>query len=333
MDTSSEFLEKSIKTSYLHDLIQNLSQTTVYEQNVLSNINQSKIYFLHIPRTASDSIRTHLIGRTALLDDRSSYHDGSFEKNLLLTDDDIQRFKDYFIIKGFYSYDDLSKYKIIDQKTNRLITIFRHPIERILSLYEFSEHGLLFPSVNRSLSLKEFLLSNNSIIQSLINNSMTWQIGFHLLMNKRQSFLQPHSIFDQAKEHLNRFEFIGFYENLMYDYNELNSRIFSKLNHRSYWLDLLFNLGSWFGFYRMRVLKYSARIKHDESIRTILHQLTFYDMKLYDYAKEHIRHLDFVMFESYFQVLLFISLRICFILVFIIVFCLGVKNKKSIKRF
>ena len=134
MDSSSEFLEKSIKTSYLHDLIQNLSQTTVYEQNVLSNINQSKIYFLHIPRTASDSIRTHLIGRTALLDDRSSYHDGSFEKNLLLTDDDIQRFKDYFIIKGFYSYDDLSKYKIIDQKTNRLITIFRHPIERISTI-------------------------------------------------------------------------------------------------------------------------------------------------------------------------------------------------------
>lgn len=335
IDTSFEYAEKFIKTSYLHDLIQSLSATTTtYEQTSLLNMNQSKIYFLHIPRTASDSIRTHLIGLTPLLYDQSSYNRRPFENNLLITNEDFEQFKNYFIIKGFYSYDDLSKYKIFDQKTNRFITILRHPIERILSLYEFSRHGSLFPSLNRSISLNEFLTINDSIIQSLINNSMTWQIGHHLLMNRRQTFIN-HSIFDRAKEHLNQFEFIGFYENLMYDYDELNRQVFSKLNHHSYWLDFLFNLGCWFGFFRMRVLKYSARIKHDEYLQQILYQLTYYDMQLYEYAKKDIRQLNFIIFENYSQALYFVFLRICCILFFIFVFyvLLRIRNKKSMKRF
>jgi hypothetical protein len=320
MDFSSDKIAKYVKKSYIHNIIQDLSKKIKYNSRIIENLNKSKIYFIHIPRTASDTIRTHMIGRTTLLYDRSSYHSGRFEDCLLLKNDEFVKFEKYYIIKGFYSYNDLSKYKVFDNNHNIFITIFRNPIERILSLYEFSNHGLLFQSVDHSLTLKEFLTSTNPIIQSLINNSITWQFAFHLLMSERKHFVKQYNdsniIYDLAKTHLDLFDYIGFYENLMYDYNDLNSRIFSKLNRNHYFLDFLFNIGTWFAFFRMRVLKYNARIKHDNEIQIILNQLTFYDMKLYNFAKNEIRHLNFVTFDNYSLVsLLILIILIYFILI------------------
>jgi len=262
-----------------------------------------------------------MIGITPLLYDTSSYHWQHFEDCLLLTSDALKKFQEYYIIKGFYSYNDLSKYKLFDNTHYIFITILRNPIERILSLYEFSHHGWLFPSVRHPLTLKEFLTSDNSIIQSLINNSITWQLGFHLLVNERKRFAKEQNttlknindiVYELAIHHLDSFSYIGFYENLMYDYNELNSRIFSKINKNHDLLDLLFNIGSWLTFFRMRVLKYNARVKHDHEIQTILNQLTFYDMKLYNYAKNEIRHLNFITFDNYFQVSIIIFIVVLY---------------------
>jgi hypothetical protein len=78
-------------------------------------------------------------------------------------------------------------------------------------------------------------------------------------------------------------------------------------------------------------LKYNARIKYNNEIQTILNQLTFYDMKLYNFAKNEIRHLNFVMFENYSQV----SLVVWIILIdFIaIIFLLYLLRSKVICKF
>ncbi len=342
MDSLSDKIEKYVKKSSMHNFIQDLSTEIVYNSEIKENLNKSKIYFVHIPRTASDSIRTHMIGKSTLLNDRSGFYCKRFEDCFLLSNDEFDKFQNYYIIKGFYSYNDLSKYKIFDNNHNIFITIFRHPIERILSLYEFSRHGFLFRSVTRSLTLKQFLTSEDPMIQSMINNSITWPLGFHLLISERKRFIKQQNttindnnvndmIYNLAKSHLDLFDYIGFYENLMYDYNDLNSRIFSKLNRNHDLLDWLFNVGCWFGFFRMRVLKYNARIKHNNEIQTILNQLTFYDMKLYNFAKNEIRQLNFVMFDNYSQV----SLVIWIILIdFIaIIFLLYLLKYKVICKF
>ncbi|CAF1297837.1 unnamed protein product [Adineta steineri] len=317
MDVSFDKIEKYIRNPRLHNFIQDLSTKIIYNDTIKNNLNKSKIYFIHIPRTASDSLRTHMIGQTGLIYDKSTYHCEQFQDCLLLNNERYKKFQSYYIIKGFYSYNDLAKYKIFDEKSNIFITIFRNPIERILSLYDYSKHGFLFR--RPFLTLKQFLTSNDPIIQSFINNSMTWQLGYHLLMSERQHFIEQQNnsdiIYDLAKSHLKLFNYIAFYENLMYDYNELNSKIFSNLNRNHSMLDFLFNIASWFGFFRMRVLKYNARIRYNLEIQNILKQLTFYDMKLYNFAKNDIRHLNFITFDSYFQA--------SFIVLFILFYFIG----------
>ena len=61
-----------------------------------------------------------------------------------------------------------------------------------------------------------------------------------------------------AKEHLKEMKFVGFYENLLFDFEELHRQVYPNVSD-NWLLRLLFNMGTMFGFFRM--MNYSMCLK------------------------------------------------------------------------
>jgi hypothetical protein len=162
-----------------------------------------RIAFMHIPKTGGNSLLRSLFRiypahtRTLHLSSKAAPCDAS-EKRL---------------IAGHFGY------AFAKQLDASLITVLRDPAERVLSLYYFWRR--LPPDrgrnaqIARSLTLAEFLESNDPAVVSNIRNAQVWQIAHASDRASRRELgdLKPDDLLDLAKSNLEKFAVVGTIEN------------------------------------------------------------------------------------------------------------------------
>ena len=316
-----ERLERSIKHSYLHTLQQELSSTAIYLPN--NPQQDKKIFWIHIPRTSGNSIRTDLIGKNAewLIDYATWKRENvPFNINNPKHGSSARVYKKWSnntvqVIKGWFSWRDVHQYNGVGHQQKKIFTIIRYPTERVYSLYKrLTKYGndnkqkcpllhSLFDNISEDkslcISLNEFLNANNCRLQSLITNYMTWQIADKVqikgcnTINDTLNRIQ----YEKAKENLNKMDFIGFYEDMYNDFELLHDEIFPDVEN-TFVLRGIFNLGTLIALPRMRVLKYSNMM--DTKDLELIREKNKYDIMLYEYAKTKMNK-TFKLYDTYSQ--------------------------------
>eukprot|EP01084_Bolivina_argentea_P059103 107877_1 len=319
-----EKLEHFIKRSYIHNLQQELSSEWIYLPN--NNQQNKKIFWIHIPRTSGNSIRTDLIGKNAhwLIDYawwekenvpfniNNPKHGSAHKVYKLWSNQSIQ------VIKGWFSWRNVHQYNGLGSKNKKVFTILRYPTERIYSLYKRlttynNENKIKCPLLHslfdtiqinntlipngQCLTLNEFLHINNCRFQSLINNYMTWQLSDQIQARRCDDINDTlHRIqYEIAKKHLLQLDFIGFYEDMYNDFELLHQRIFPDVQG-SWLLRQVFNMGTFIAQPRMKVLKYSSMMNGMDL--ELIKEKNKYDIMLYEYAKM-LMNKTFKLYESY----------------------------------
>jgi hypothetical protein len=238
------------------------------------------VVFLHIPRTAGDSMRTHLFNV-------ASWDSTPFEvPPELLSPEMLQQLGQQRFIKGFLSLRDLR-----GLENPRAFTFLRDPVERCLSLYYFLGRGRR--PTGRTHTLEEFLHSDDPLLASYSRNAMTWQLGDCLHIGHRR--LSEAQALEKAKETLARIEFVGFYEDLSSDFGKLRRKIFPQLRIHPFF-PLVFQLGALMSLHRRRVRKYASMVGPAE--RAAITSANALYIELYAWARARAGRPN-AMFDSY----------------------------------
>ena len=315
-----ENIQGNIKGSFIHRYIQRKRH-----QTKLIGLNDT-IFMVHIPRTSMDTIRSHMFADYQVLIDyskwKSSYMPFMYYNDYKYIFDSWDN-KDKKVIKGFISMHMIYEYiKMYPNRNIKLVTFLRHPVERVLSLYYFLnnpnsnciKNKLIFNiEMNNNgdycLTLTQFLKYDNSRLQSLISNGMTWQLSYHILLDYRSKILNNNGstnnmdayALQMAKHNLKyMFDYIGFYEDIYHDFDGLYDKIFQDYSQNNNFLRFLFNLGGFIGLPRLRVTKYSNRINKND-LNMIIDK-NKYDFDLYNYGL-NITNKTFRMYSTYFNYL------------------------------
>jgi hypothetical protein len=226
------------------------------------------LVFLHIPRTAGDSMRTHLFNA-------ADWDFTPFEvPPTALSDKEVAALSSCRLIKGFLSIRDVMRFP----PSRRVFTFLRDPVERSLSLYYFLGRGAT--PTTRALSIQEFFHSDNPLLASYARNGMTWQLGDMLNINERT--LSEVQALERAKEALHAMDFVGFYEDLSYDFKRLRRELFANLRIHPFF-PALFKFGALITVHRRRVRKYARTLTPAEL--AIVREANSSDIELYDYAR------------------------------------------------
>ena len=189
----------------------------------------NKIIFLHIPKTGGTGVTKHL--------SRFFQADKVYQGRTML---DYLKMKpehlvNYDFLRGhiFYHYIGSNP----EFANYQLITLLRHPVERVISLYRFwrshpqgfindeAIHSAIRSRVAlaKSLSLCEFVFSREKIIRNSICNSQSRQLSSSLIF---ESFHEQRNevIFQDVTDSLAQFSVIGLIEFLPPFYMELQQR-------------------------------------------------------------------------------------------------------------
>jgi hypothetical protein len=226
------------------------------------------IVFFHIPRTAGDSMRTHLFN---VADWDFTPFDATPEPLDDAAAADLARHR---VIKGFLSRPDLDKLPA----RRKVFTFLRDPVERALSLYYFLECGRR--NAGRTLSIREFFTSDVPVIASYACNGMTWQLGDTL--DKAHRTLSGEEALRRAKATLQAMDFIGYYEELLVDSRTVRRTLFNDLSVNPFF-PRLFELGAVLTRHRQRVRKYASTLDPDDL--ALVRDRNALDIELYAHAR------------------------------------------------
>eukprot|EP01083_Nonionella_stella_P105505 303467_1 len=162
--------EKYIKKTWIiHDFGTYLIDIMVHLSN--DSYLDETIFFIHIPRTALDTIQMTLVGASDDIIDHSKwtkqyapFHDAYIDAN---------QWKHAKVVKGFLSWNQIAKY----DGNKKICIVLRHPLERLLSLYHLLNDPLrlkrLF-DIDHALQWMEFVNHSNQRVQSFVDNAMVW---------------------------------------------------------------------------------------------------------------------------------------------------------------
>jgi len=289
------------------------------------------IVFQHIPRTAGDSARTHLFNAcdwdfTPLWRHEPDAPPVPIEWNETF----VMNAK---LIKGYFSLNDLDRLEQI--RKIKVFTILRHPLERVISFYDYLGFSDVSSYFNiSSEAYKDIPYAKAIHTASYTYNGLTYQLGDQMHFLSRNS--TPEQALARAKANLERMEFVGFYENLAHDFWKLKTSVFKDVSVPfvfpwAYWL------GTVVGYPRMRVLKYQHQM--DSQMLKQLDNITNLDMEIYNWARKRF-HQDYNLYPTFTDFLKDHILPICIILI-ISIFLMsvmiwlavrGVHNYKSRRR-
>lgn len=182
------------------------------------------IIFLHIPKTAGTSLHNLLVPHF-------------YEQNIcperfnFLKQWDKKKLQQFLFFSGHF---DRGSIEYIPQK-KIVLTCFRKPEDRILSLYYFwkshtltaiNDHHLIGPKIAKDCSLLEFLRSKECTIAGNIDNTMTRTLLGHLYVGENGEYLYPtDEVFDRVSEYINSLPVFG----IMEYFSESCDKIFSFL--------------------------------------------------------------------------------------------------------
>ena len=298
-----------MKKSSIHTI-----QNEVLQHNIqLPSNGQTKIFFIHIPRTTGDSLRTDLFGKGKrwLID----YSGWNLQKmpfdfsrmNRSTNVYDAWQNESVQIIKGHFGIADILNFNRFGFE-QKIFTVLRHPIERVLSLFKFvSLHNCkilkrIFFEFSHCPNLTEFLqISNdkNGRMRQLTSNYVTWQIGSNVLHRNVNDFddeaLNANQYELAKKQLLRNVDFIGFYEDMWNDFEQIHERILPNIKGTAL-TRLIFNAGTFVSLPRMRTKKYSRQIGGDEL--KIIEKRNQFDLRLYEWARQRMNK-SFKLYASY----------------------------------
>ena len=276
-------------TTFLHDFFQTSKNKTVIPYDP-----EHLIVFQHIPRSAGDSMRTHLFNNVAYdftpfrVGDREApprpwllpseiqdpYYTPYFKENKpkkSLPKLTAEILKNASVVKGYWSTSDIDMMEHVTGRDTIRFTFLRHPLERALSFYGFAVPES--PENLQSFVTGDWLTRTNlslakryryyDVFESQAQNLMTWQLGGPSWGMGYRTELNDSEVLRRAKLALDNMDFIGFYESLHSDFLGLWWHIFP---HSSVpWIyPIAFYVGTLMGFPRLRVLKYSAHVTPEQ---------------------------------------------------------------------
>lgn len=201
----------------------------------------------------------------------------------------------------------------------KMFTVLRHPMERAISVAMwwhkqdtthkngFNGSGLEAYFLDDTPKQREWHkfspTSGHTKLhkhRSFLHHSMVYQFGEHIDSRRRK--LTPAEALARAKRMLDRFDYIGFYEDMDGTYEGIREHVLGPLMLRSksqglrktlkdsvlgWCRDILFFLGTLTGRSRIKVAKYQAMLsnKWPAELETV-RRYTKYDMELWEYALE-----------------------------------------------
>lgn len=271
---------KSFKHAWgIRELLQPSDWTT------LKHSDEYLYVFQHVPRTGGDAMMMTNFGaadlvygpiwrhQTALREREAFFEDGKF-----LVDNSTM------LVSGFYSRRDL---ELLEQRVSprrlRVFTIFRDPIERLLSLGRFSGSDIA----------KKKIFGNGSqppssqYWQEFGQNSLTRQFGDALFKGKRTRGMMPQQLLESAKDWIdNHVEYVGFFEALPESQWHIHSELFGDDVSVPFVYPWLFWIGAVISSPRREVRKFHNRFaeEHPDVIENVVRWQTM-DIELYEYAK------------------------------------------------
>lgn len=179
----------------------------------------------------------------------------------------------------------------IRQSVNRSVktfTILRHPIERCLSYRDWwMDRSPEWTRFLRNKSVAEFFEAPGYQRRGFYCfNGMVRQLGRGLnetfASYPTMSPQERTSLLEAAKKRLKELDLVGFYENMNWDFFRLRREIFPETEvHWSY--RILYQLGTWFGLSRLKILKYTASAKPSDL--EYLHSILDLDLELWEWAR------------------------------------------------
>lgn len=240
-----------------------------------------KIIFVHIPKTAGTTLTDYLCAffpPHCIYSGMTMLDYQAVDINSLLNFDLLKGHIFYHFIESNPGFDDYS-----------LITVLRDPVQRVISLYRFwrshpekyvtdqSIHVAIRRRIElaKTLSLYDFVHSQDQIVQNSIANSQTRQLssasvfkGFHQH--------SENTLFNDAMNNLSKFDIVGVVENLCWFYKSLKQQ---------------------FGFpdeqklLRTNVSDKSEQLwsNHNEysEIKNQINKLNTVDLRIYQHYKQH----------------------------------------------
>ena len=123
---------------------------------------------------------------------------------------------------------------------------------------------------------------------------MTWQLGHQQHVGFRN--ISNKAVLESAKEFLEEMDYVGFFEDMIWDYPRLVNEIFPH-SQGAFFYKLSYWIGNWVGWPRMRVRKYLARVPLDQ--RDAILNANKVDIELYKWAKKRFNKEHILMFDSY----------------------------------
>jgi len=220
------------------------------------------------------------------------------------------------IIQGFFSRMDIERLRNATNRTLKLFTVLRHPIERSLSWMQMLNQSC--PRVPWAQSCAEATYISYykqppvvrtdvgekrqgmlaAHIVSYGHNSMTWQLGHHMHSHHRD--ISEYEALQSAKEFLEQMDAVYFFEDMLVDFPRLWLRFFSESSGSKTQM-MLYMLGCIFGYPRMHTLKYSAHLNFEE--KQAVMRANELDTALYEWAQARFGA-RFYIYDSYTALLL-----------------------------
>jgi hypothetical protein len=284
-----EFIEHKFvksKGSPIHELLTSSSRyiSPVWKPELL--------VFQHIPRTTGVTIILALIGHTDLTWIPQWPHEWSalayalvpyFTPERLAREDTQTLVREATLIHGFFGREDLLPLARI--RPTLTFTILREPIERALS---FKALG------NSQNDVCEYFTMQHPFPSTYTRNSMTWQLGYYARTENRS--ISEVEVLKRAKKQLTGMAFMGFYEDLLFDFPRLWREVFP--HYKVPWIfPAIFMLGTLIGYPRLKTAKYAAALTVEEL--ACVRQANLLDIQLYAWARMHAgREVDTAKFMS-----------------------------------
>ena len=290
-DAGIQWLDLSVlRSKTLHDFFQtSINHTYIPYHDEL-------IVYQHLPRTGGDSMRTHAFNNVSIdfLPIWRSDPDSPpkpFEWN-----EEIVR--NASAVKGYFSKNDIDKLRSFGRPL-KVFTFLRHPIERVLSFYDFTGFGEASDYFSYDSSIELFSGENGpSRLEHAISftyNAMVYQYGDQLHIDYRS--LSGEEALERAKRELDKMDFVGFYENLGPDFWHIHKTIFGDTIVPDVY-PWAFYLGCIIGSPRFRVAKYTKLV--DEKTMERVREVNRLDLELYEYARQKF-HQDYSLYNNYIE--------------------------------
>ena len=163
--------------------------------------------FNHVPKCAGVSYRTLLTDIFAA--DEVTHISLNLDIDYRIDAADLQKYR---VIMGHFGV----RWNEALGPGRRWLTALREPVDRVVSTYFFWRHNAArsseIPYLNlaQTLSLDEFIQSDDYLVRQGISNTQTWQLADDFRVRYRN--VSEQDVLEVAKANLSKFDFIGLYE-------------------------------------------------------------------------------------------------------------------------